>query len=68
MRFSRECKIVTTNLFRRVFAWVTCLRDISRKRHSINMLGYDRIDISEGIDIKKNKRIKRVQNLPLLVL
>ena len=34
----------------------------------VQMLEYDRMDISEGIDIKKNKRIKRVQNLSLLVL
>ena len=32
------------------------------------MLEYDRMDISEGVDIKKNKYIKRVQNLPLFVL
>ena len=32
------------------------------------MLEYDKIDISEGIDIKKNKCIKGVQNLSLLVL
>ena len=32
------------------------------------MLYYDRIDISEGIDINKNKCIKRVYYLSLLVL
>ena len=32
------------------------------------MLEYNRIGILEGIDIKKNKCIKRMQNLSLLVL
>ena len=41
MRFSRGWKIVSTNLFRRVFVWV------------IKMLQYNRIDVSEGIDINK---------------
>ena len=41
MRFSRERKILSTNLFRRVFIWV------------IKMLQHDRIDVSEGIDINK---------------
>ena len=35
---------------------------------SVWMLEYDRTDISEGNNIKKNKRIERVQNLLLLVL
>ena len=41
MHLSRGWKIVSTNLFRRVFVWV------------IKMLQYNRIDVSEGIDINK---------------
>ena len=44
---SKEWKIVSTNLFRCVFIWV-----------SINVIEYDRIDISDGIDINKTNTSK----------
>ena len=40
-------KIVSTNLFRRVFVWFT------------KMLQYDGIDVSEGIDINKASKPKK---------
>ena len=46
MCFLRGYKIVSTNLFRWVFVWV------------IKMLQYDRIDVSEGIDIIKTNASK----------
>ena len=46
MRPSRGWKIVSTNLFRRVFLWV------------IKRLQCDRIDVSEGIDINKESESK----------
>ena len=39
-------KIVSTNLFRQLFAWV------------IKLLQYDRIDVSKGIDINKTSESK----------
>ena len=44
---SREWKIVSTDLFRWVFVWVT------------KMLQYDRIDVSEGIDINETSESKK---------
>ena len=46
MRFSRGCKIVSTNLFRWVLVWI------------IKVLQYDRIDISQGIDVNKTNASK----------
>ena len=48
MCFSRGWKIGSTNLFKWVFILVS----------SAKMLEYDRIDISEGIDIKKTNASK----------
>ena len=36
--------------------------------NNIKMLIYDLMNVSDGIDINKNKCIKRVWHLPLLVL
>ena len=61
MCFSRGWKIVSANLFGQMFVWVS----------SINMLEYDRIDIS-GIDIKqthqKNAKFVIIGTLKILVL
>ena len=46
MRPSIGWKIVSTNLFRRVFVWL------------VKMLQYDRIDVSEGIDTDKISELK----------
>ena len=46
MRFSRGCKTVSINWFRQVIVWV------------IKTLQYDRIVVSEGIDINKTKKSK----------
>ena len=46
MRFSRGGKIVSTNLFTKVFVQV------------MKMLQYDKIDVSEGIDINKTSESK----------
>ena len=63
VHFSRGWKIISANLFRRMFVWVS----------SIKMLQYDRIDISEGIDLKKQTHQKSVKfaiigTLKMLVL
>ena len=45
---SKKSKTVSANLFRRVSIWVS----------NIKMVEYDRIDIWEGIDIKKSNASK----------
>ena len=42
----KRWKIISTNLFKQVFVWV------------IKLLQYDRIDVSEGIDINKINKLK----------
>ena len=46
MYSSKGYKIVSANLFGKVFVWL------------IKMLQYDRIDVSEGIDINKTSKSK----------
>ena len=48
MFYPREHNFVLSDLFRLVFVWI------------IKMLEYDRIDISEGIDINKTNKSKNV--------
>ena len=53
--FEEDGKYYPETFLRRMFTWV------------IKLLQYDRIDASVGIDIKKNRCIKRVYDLSLLV-
>ena len=55
MHSSKGWKIVSTDLFRRMFVWV------------VKMLQYDRIHVSEGIDINKTNESKECMLCHLLV-
>ena len=56
MYFWIRQSILSATLFRRLFVWVTCLRDTSRKQR-INAR-YDRSEILEGIDVNKTSASK----------
>ena len=59
MYSSKSWKMISSNLFRWMFVWI-----------SIKMLEYDRIDISEGIDVDKTNPSKFViiGTLKILIL